>query len=137
MERLTNSVLYTVMPRYIFQNKETKEYVEVFQSMNEPHIYEEDGVEFQRIFTVPNMSIDSMGVNPYSQKDYIKKTDKKMTLGEIMDFSSELSESRAAKEGGVDPIKKNYFDKYQKENKVKHFQDKPKVIETKQVKIEF
>ena len=50
----------------------------------------------------------------------------------------ELSEKRAAQSAtGEDPLKRKYFDNYEKKNGKKHLADKPKSIETKNVKIDF
>ena len=54
-----------------------------------------------------------------------------------MDYSAELSEKRAALNGGEDPIKRKHFDNYEKKTGKKHLKDKPKKIETKNATIEF
>lgn len=123
------------MAIYLFQNPETLEVKEIFQSMSETHCYQEEGVEWKRLYTVPLMSIDTK-VDPYSSKDFAKATNKKGTLGNMMDLSAELSDKRANKEG-IDPVKQKHFDDYEKKNKKKHLLDKPKVIENNVAKIEF
>ena len=116
---------------YIYRHPEKEEYVEVFQTMNEDHVYEEDGVKWKRVFTVPGMAMDTK-IDPFSKKEFADKTrNKKGTYGDIMDRSAEMSQQRADKEG-EDPIKRKYFDKYAKDRKgVKHQMDRPTRIETK------
>ena len=50
------------MPTYLFIHPDSEETVEVFQKHDEPHIYvDEKGVEWNRIFTVPNVGTDMVG----------------------------------------------------------------------------
>lgn len=115
------------MPQYEYRHPETGEVKQVIQGMNDEHSYSEDGIQWKRIFSAPNASIDTR-VDPYSGKDFDRATHKKITLGETMDFSKELSEKRADKDG-QDPIQKKFFDDYKKNNKVKHFEDRKKKID--------
>ena len=64
---------------------------------------------------------------------------KKGTMGDMMDYSKELSMKRAAKNGGVDPVKEKYYKKYSDaRNGTKHPQEiKDKGYESKNVKIEY
>ena len=124
------------MPIYIYKHPEEETYKEIIQTMNDAHIYSEDGVEWKRVFTVPQASIDTK-INPFSSKEFIQKTgNKKGTFGDMMDYSAEMSRKREEKVGTDDPVKRKFFDDYTKKNKVKHVQDKPKVIENKNFKIE-
>jgi hypothetical protein len=124
------------MPIYIYKHPSEEIYREVLQSMNDVHEYFEDGTQWNRVFLVPNASIDS-SINPYSQNDFVNKTaNKKGTMGDLMDLSAELSAKRASS-AGEDPIKRNFFDDYSKKNNgKKHLLDKPKTIETKNFKID-
>lgn len=102
------------MPIYLYSHPETGEIKEVFQGMNDEHSYEEEGVKFKRIFTVPQASIDTK-VDPYSKKDFKEKIcNKKGTIGDLWDASAEMSEKRAAKDG-KDAIKEKALDNYAKE----------------------
>lgn len=58
-------------------------------------------------------------IDPYSKKDFLNATDKKMTMGEMWDLSKEMSESRAQKDG-VDHVKEKNMREYEKRNGVKH-----------------
>ena len=93
------------MPIYVYRHPEKEEYREVFQGMNDEHVYSEDGVEWDRVFLSPNASIDS-SVDPFNKQQFMDSTyNKKGTLGDVMDYSAELSAKRAEKSGGKDPIK--------------------------------
>ena len=82
------------MPIYIYKHPSEEIYREVLQSMNDVHEYFEDGTQWNRVFLVPNASIDS-SINPYSQNDFVNKTaNKKGTMGDLMDLSAELSAKR-------------------------------------------
>lgn len=110
------------MPLYIYKHPESEEYIEVVQTMLEDHVYfDSEGVQWKRVFTIPNASIDT-SVDPYSSSDFVRKTEnKKGTYGDMMDYSKELSEVRASKNGGVDPVKEQYYKDYSaKRNGAKH-----------------
>lgn len=101
------------MALYQYCNPLTGKIIEIEQGMNDPHEYSECGIKFNRIFTVPNASVDTI-INPFSEKDYINKTaNKKGTYGEALQHSAELSEKRLAI-AGVDHVKENYFNDYEK-----------------------
>ena len=98
------------MPLYLFEHPDTGEVVEVVQKMNDFHIYiDYDGLEWNRVWVAPNASVDSASqVNPWDEKAFVKKTDDKHgTVGDLWDYSRELSEKRIAKEG-KDPIKEKW-----------------------------
>jgi hypothetical protein len=57
-------------------------------------------------------------------------------VGDVLDYSSELSEKRAQVNGGEDPIKKKAFNDYEKNVGKKHLSDKKKTIETSKVIID-
>lgn len=119
---------------YVFKHPKTEEIIEIFQNINDEHEYftEENGqqIKWQRVFTVPNASIDSK-IDPYSKKSYIEKTSKlKGHYGDLQDISRELSEKRAEENGGKDPVKEKYFKEYsEKRNGQQHPQAKKKKIE--------
>ena len=125
------------MPYYLYQNPETKEVKEIWQGMNETHTYMEDGKPWQRIFTSPNTCIDGVLSNVSQQKFVEKTANMKGTVGDILDYSAELSERRAERNGGTDPVKKKHFEEYKQKVGKKHLADVPKKIETKSAIIEF
>ncbi len=73
-----------------------------------------EGVKWKRIFTRPQASFDTR-VDPYSARDFVKATNKSGdNVGALWDRAKELSQKRAAKEGGTDPVRKQFFDNYSK-----------------------
>jgi hypothetical protein len=128
------------MPIYIYKHPEEEDYKEVFQKMNDSHEYfDSDGLEWKRVFTVPNASIDSH-IDPHSQKEFVDKTSsKKGTVGDMMNHSKEMSEMRAESNGGVDPVKEKYYKDYSaKRNGAKHFAEvKEKANQNKQISVDF
>jgi hypothetical protein len=109
------------MPIYLFQNPETDEVKEVVLGMNDPKVYQNDGVNWVRLFTIPNAAIDTR-VDPHSAKDFVKATNKKGTIGDLFDRSAELSEKRKEKIGH-DPLKEKYYENYSKTRKGKKHPD--------------
>lgn len=102
------------MPQYCYSNPETGEYIEIVQKMNDEHVYiDENGLKWDRVFTVPNAGIDTIKLDPFSKKDFLKKTQKAGTIGSLMDRSKEMAEARKDKEG-FDPVQQNYFKEYSK-----------------------
>lgn len=124
------------MPIYVYKHPEEELYEEVLQGMNDPHVFSKDGVEWQRVFLSPNASISSNS-DPFNSNAFLDKTaNMKGTVGDMMDYSAELSEKRAEKSGGVDPIRKKHFDNYEKSVGKKHLNDAPKSFENKHIKVD-
>ena len=127
------------MPLYTYKHPDTNEHKDVFQSMNEEHIYVDSfGTEWKRVYFAPNASIDS-NIDPFSKRQFTDSTGgKKGTMGDMFDYSEEMSQRRAEKAGGVDPVRKKYFDDYTKKtNGQKHHAEKKQTYESKNVKIEY
>jgi hypothetical protein len=127
------------MPLYTYKNKQTSETRDVFQGMNDVHEYagENGDEEWQRVFQAPNAAIDTK-VDPYDNKSFVEKTGaKKGTVGDMLDLSQELSDQRAADQGGVDPVKKQYFEDYAKKRKGTRHQDEKKSLNTKDISVEY
>jgi len=128
------------VPIYIYKHPEQEEYKEVLQGMNDKHVYfGSEGLEWKRVFTIPNTSIDSQ-IDPHNQKEFVEKTGgKKGTFGDMMDYSQEMSERRAEKNGGVDPVKEKYYKDYAAERGgAKHFdQMRDNLKKNKNVDIDF
>lgn len=107
------------MPIYLYENRETGEIKEVFQSMNEKHEYSENGVQWHRVLVNPQVAIDSHIKDPFSKEEFLSKTaQKKGSVGDWIDRSTELSERRANKEG-LDPVKEKYYKEYAKKRRGK------------------
>lgn len=129
------------MPLYTYKRESTQEYKDVFQGMNDAHEYKgENGDEedWKRVFHIPQMSV-SMNINPYDNNAFIEKTGKqKGSVGDLLDQSAELSEKRAAENGGVDPVKEKYYKDYSKKrNGAIHQNKKSKTIDNDVVKVEY
>jgi len=103
------------MPIYIFKNPEKEDYIEVTQKMNDAHVYsDESGVKWERVWTIPQASIDTI-FDAHNEADFVNKTaNKKGNLGNLFDKSKELSEQRKKDLGGVDPIQEKYYDTWKK-----------------------
>jgi hypothetical protein len=102
------------MPYYLFQNEKTKEVREIFFHMNDDKVYSgKNGKEkWVRVWTIPSTNVDSK-INPHDENAFIEKTGKmKGTLGDIMDYSKEMSERR----GGIesDKITQKFYDDWSK-----------------------
>jgi predicted nucleic acid-binding Zn ribbon protein len=110
------------MPIYIYKNPITEEIREVFQGMNEDHVYEEGGVKFDRLYTIPATSID--GKVDISKIEGWKKytASRKGTVGDLMDTAKEASLMREQKLG-VDPVKENFYKKYSQDRNGKEHPD--------------
>lgn len=120
------------MPQYLFCHPEDdSQIVEAFFHMNDKKFYiDENGLEWRRVFTVPQACVDS-DFDPRNKEEFMRRGAKYGTLGDLMDKSRELSEKRAEKEG-FDPIKREFFDQYAKtRNGAKHPDDMPKKVENK------
>jgi len=125
------------MPIYTYKHPETGEYKEIVQTMSEEHVYtDEQGVEWKRVFTVPNAAMDTKE-DAWNKNQFINKTGRmKGTVGDVLDYSSELSARRAEANGGEDPVKRKAFNDYEKRTGKKHLSDKKKTIETSKIKID-
>lgn len=101
------------MPVYLFQNPRTKKVKEVVQRMSEPHVYSENGVEWERVFTVPTASVDGK-IDAFSSADFVRKTgNKRGSLGDLFDQAKEASEKRE-KVLGKDPVKQKSLEDWGK-----------------------
>lgn len=128
------------MPIYTYKRQSTDEYKDIFQSMNDKHEYfgeSGDENDWIRVFYSPNASIDT-SIDPFSSKDFNNRTaSKKGTVGDMLDYSKEMSQKRADLAGGKDPIKEKYFENYSKErNGAKHL-EQMKSFESKSVKVDY
>jgi hypothetical protein len=118
------------MPIYIYKHPKYEKYIEIFQSINDEHIYiDNNKIKWLRVYTVPNFSIDTK-IDEFSQNDYIEKTkNKKGTLGDLLDRSKDLSEKRKKINGGIDPVQEKFFKNYSKQRKNKKHPSDPKRYE--------
>lgn len=104
---------------YVYEHPESGDVIEVSQGMNDVHEYfDEDGLKWNRVFTIPNASIDTK-IDPFSSESFVRKTDKVGKMGDLIDRAKDLSEQRKDKLG-YDPILNKEVDKYKKKYKVAH-----------------
>jgi hypothetical protein len=107
---------------YNFIHKVTGETKEVEMSMAEYKPYKgEHGQdsEWQRIYDAPQVNMGNYiakKVDPWNKKQFIERTGKmKGTIGDLHDYSAQLSEERAKESvTGEDPVKRKHFNKYKK-----------------------
>ncbi len=127
------------MPMYVFQHPDREEYTEAYFGMNDEKKYiDEEGTEWKRVYLSSQLSVDAK-VDPWDNADFVNKTgNKKGTVGDMLNLSSELSEQRAKESGGVDPLKQKYYDNYSKQRGgAKHVDQMKKTYEDKNIKIDF
>ena len=111
------------MPVYQFSHPEHPVIIDVVQSMKEPHVYiDDEGLEWRRVWSAPQASFDTR-IDPHNKKKYMNKDHGKRTLGEMWDESTELSQKRADKNGGVDPVKEKYEAEYTDKRQGKKHRD--------------
>jgi hypothetical protein len=129
------------MPEYLYQHPNTKEVMTLLQKMTDEHEFiDTEGIKWQRLFGHVGLSMDSQAIDPFSEKQFLEKTaNMKGTMGDMMDYSKELSSQREATLGKEDPIKRKAFNEYKKTRGVSHPNDRPKSagIETSKYKVDF
>ena len=115
------------MPLYTFEHPVTAEQIDVLQGMKEEHIYvDEGGLEWNRIFTIPNAAIDTHP-DIFSTDSLTGATNnKKDSYEDLLKRSQEASDKRAEKTGGPDPVKQVWYDNYAKKRQGKRHHSDPK-----------
>jgi len=109
------------MPTYLYQNPKTGEVKEIIQKINEDHFYIENGIKWERIFTVPQLNTEGTLNADCTEKQFSEFTkNKKGTIGDLWDRSKELSEKRK-KIYGKDPVKEKYKKDWSKKRKNRRF----------------
>jgi hypothetical protein len=110
------------MPLYSYAHPKTKKVIDIVQSIHDKHIYiDKGGVEWERVFTVPEVNTHGTLKVECSEKQFSEYTkNKKGSIGDLWDQSAELSEKRKKIYGGKDPVKKKFFKDWSKKrnNKV-------------------
>jgi len=102
------------MPLYIYKHPKKEEYKEVIQSVNDKHEYIENGLKWERVFTLPQINTQEKLNEHSNAKDFSRVTaNQKGSVGDLWDRSKELSEKRK-KIYGEDRVKKKYFEDWSK-----------------------
>jgi hypothetical protein len=126
------------MPLYTFSHPKTGELIDIFFNMNDEKKYiDEDGLEWTREYHSPELNATGK-TDAWNSKQFVEKTGREAgTVGDLLDRSAELSKERASQNGGVDPLKEKYYQRYSKErNGAIHSDKNPKSFENKHVKID-
>lgn len=100
------------MPEYIYKHPKREKYVFVIQTMNEEHTFADaSGTKWERVFTVPQAVVKER-IDEFNSHQYVDITKrKKGTVGDLLDFSEELSAKRAQNtDNGRDPVKDKFYD---------------------------
>tara|TARA_R110002153_G_scaffold45929_9_gene129439 strand:+ start:329 stop:727 length:399 start_codon:yes stop_codon:yes gene_type:complete len=129
------------MPIYEYKHSETGETRDIILSVGQRDSFKGDNGKdenWERQVSRANFTVDpSSTVDPFSKRDFQKVTSNKNgTVGDLMELSEELSEKRADKNGGVDPVQAKHYKDYEKKTGKKHQDDRIKVIEKSGVRIE-
>ena len=105
------------MGLFIFQHPKTGKIVEIVLGINDEKIYiDKKGVKWDRVYTAPQMSVDTK-IDPSSASEFDRKfANKKHSIGDLWDSSAELSQKRE-KIMGKDPIKEKSIENYAKDRK--------------------
>jgi hypothetical protein len=112
------------MPNYEFESQDGQEYTTLFYHFSAAPkigevIIDENGKQWKRIASALNANTDSK-IDPFSEKDFLKKTNKRGKMKDLWNRSKELSEKRKDKNGGVDPIAEKFYSDYESKFKHKH-----------------
>lgn len=85
------------MPLYEYISPDG-ERIELLQSAHDKHEYIVNGVAWQRVWFAPQIGI-STKIDAFSEKDFINKTNKVGTVGDLWDLSAEMKQKRIDKDG--------------------------------------
>jgi hypothetical protein len=117
------------VPIYQYIDDDSGEVFDVIQNAFEKHEFFVEGKQMRRLFSVPNVSIDS---KPMSESAFLDKTSKmKGTVGDLHDFSRDLSEKRG---GDNDPVRQSYYSEYAAKRRGKEHPDVIKVKKAERLK---
>lgn len=113
------------MPVHDFTDEASGETIAVYVPANasplEHQQQERDGKVFKRVYSAPRPARD-MGYGDSTAEDFARKTasDKRgLKVGDLWEISAEMSARRAQRDG-VDLVKEQYYETYEKENGEKH-----------------
>ncbi|MEK6884010.1 MAG: hypothetical protein AABY22_30550 [Nanoarchaeota archaeon] len=115
------------MPQYSFQHPQTDEIKTIIMSMREEHKYkDENGVKWERVWDIPQARIDGK-LQCWNSAKFVEKTGRmKGTIGDLQDYSKELSQQRAKESpDGKDPLAKKAREKWEAERPGKKWKEKP------------
>ena len=100
------------MPEYTYKHPKKDIYIDVVQGINEKHVFFKNGVEWQRVFSAPQIGIQTK-IDPFSKRQFVEKTGQSRgSVGDVLDRSAELSQKRKDQTGGIDPLQEKHFSDY-------------------------
>ncbi len=113
------------MPIHDFLNKKTGKKLSVYVPIKAPLIEHQkqivDGEEYERTYDDAPLIAKDMQHDDGSFNDFRKTTDgKNVKMGDLYNISKEMSEKRASKNGGYDPVQEKWFSEYEKKFNKKH-----------------
>ena len=111
------------MPVYEFAAEDGK-VISVLVRLDEPDSARAqqtvDGKVYKRVYSAPLASHDSIPKDGSRKEFWAATTAKNIKVGDMWELSKEMSEKRAAKNGGVDPVKAQFYKDYEKRMGSKH-----------------
>jgi len=112
------------MPVHDFTNPITGETTPIYVAADAPtHQHQVqiiNGQIFKREWGAPHLAI-STARGDCTADDFRRVTQgKNLTVGDMYDVSREMSEARAATNGGVDPVKQAGYERFERENGYEH-----------------
>lgn len=124
------------MPEYLYQHPETEEVKSVVQGVREEHVYIENDVKWNRIFTAPQLNTVGT-LDPFNKNQFINATSNtKGNYGDLLDRSKELSSQRKEKLGH-DPVQDKFFNEYSVQRKGRAHPNDNRGRQTKGVDTEY
>lgn len=129
------------MPVFEFQHEESGEIISVLVAISEPdearHKQIVDGKTYKRLYSAPIAAKDTL-VKDATNQDFKRVTQgKNLTVGQMWEISKEMSEQRQDKNGGIDPVKEQFYKDYEKKTGGKHIDIKKReAIEKAKKKME-
>lgn len=106
------------MPVYSFVSDSGKE-ISVLVTLSEPdsarHAQVVDGVTYKRVYSAPLAAVDTQK-GSLAQQDFNRVTqNKNLKVGDMWSIAQEMSQDRADKNGGYDPVREKMYEKHLKE----------------------
>ena len=112
------------MPVHDYVHEATGETVSVYVPANAPtedhQRQERDGKLYKRVYTAPRAATNILP-GTASRDDFMRTTDSKnYKVGDLWQISQEMSQHRADKNGGHDPVREKFYKDYERENGEPH-----------------
>ncbi len=107
------------MPVYDFADPATGKVISVLVRLDETNearqTQVQDGVTYKRVYSAPAAAHDTIKGSA-TQQDFHRCADgKNLKVGDLWDMSREMSQDRADRNGGYDPVREKLYEKHQKE----------------------